>query len=179
MTAFSPDEFNDSELDFRILRDGGIALYWKMQHFDEDVTWLQSKGYKVIQFECVAWESLDKMHDSLSALLSFPSYYGRNVNALDDCMCVDLEVPEQGGLCLAFKHYDAFSGGPGAPTNSRRGEAEIVLDILARASRCHMLKGERLVILVQSDDPRVRFDELDGVNAVWNCHEWFDKDRGL
>jgi RNAse (barnase) inhibitor barstar len=179
MTAFKSDEFNEEKLDFKILRDGGIALYWRTQYFQEDVGWLRSTGYNVIEFECADWDSVDKMHDSLSTIPTFPSYYGRNLDALNECMCEDLEIAEEGGLCLALKHYDTFSKGPGAPVNSKQGTAEIVLDILARACRCQMLIGRRLITLVQSDDPKVRFVGLDSVDAAWNRREWFDRDRDL
>jgi RNAse (barnase) inhibitor barstar len=117
------------------------------------------------------------MHDSLKDALSFPSYYGRNLNALNDCMCEDLQVPDAGGLALVLRHY---ANGPGAVLDSKgMSGAEIVLDIFARASRYYMLTGRRLITLAQSDDPTVHFDYLDGVSATWNWREWLNKDRGL
>ena len=109
----------------------------------------------------------------------FPSYYGGNLNALNDCMCEDLEVPEVGGLVLVLRHYDRYSNGTHAAHNSGRSEAEIVLDIFARASRYQMLKGRRLITLAQSGDPLIHFDNLDGVSATWNSREWLNENRNL
>ena len=42
-----------------------------------------------------------------------------------------------------------------------------------------LLTGKRLIILVQSDDPCMEFNQLGGVSAEWNRREWLNKDRGL
>lgn len=51
--------------------------------------------------------------------------------------------------------------------------------VIAGASRRMLLTGKRLIILVQSDDPRMEFNQLGGVSAEWNRREWLNKDRGL
>lgn len=45
---------------------------------------------------------------TISNGLDFPDYYGRNVNALSDCLS-DLNVPDEGGLIIVFKRYDLFT----------------------------------------------------------------------
>ena len=50
--------------------------------------------------------------------------------------------------------------------------AEAVLDILSRASHCFLLNGKRLLMLVQSDDPRLSFPKLGGRLPQWNRGEW-------
>ena len=51
---------------------------------------------------------------NLVLALSFPDYYGRNLNAFDDCMrdVVTQDfgwAPDTTGLALAFTGYDAFA----------------------------------------------------------------------
>jgi RNAse (barnase) inhibitor barstar len=179
MTAFSEGEENERRLDWTILRDGSIALYRRDDFLEEAVNWLSSHGYRIVSFDCSDWCTSTQMHDSLQHSLSFPSYYGGNLNALNDCMCEDLEVPEVGGLVLVLRHYDRYSNGTHAAHNSGRSEAEIVLDIFARASRYQMLKGRRLITLAQSGDPLIHFDNLDGVSATWNSREWLNENRNL
>jgi hypothetical protein len=42
-----------------------------------------------------------------------------------------------------------------------------------------MLYGRRLLILVQSDDPKIQFGLVGGEAPMWNRREWSLKDRGL
>ena len=50
---------------------------------------------------------------------------------------------------------------------------------MAGESRLMLLTGKRLVTLVQSEAPDVRFDGLGAISAQWNRREWLNKDRGL
>ena len=122
-------------------------------------------------FDSGSWPSEASMHDELSSVLSFPAYYGRNLNALNECMSEDLIVPNLGGLAVCFKRFDQFA--------SRFQSALVVLDILAKASRQHMLRGRRFIVLLQTDDPRVSFTGLGGISARWNSDEWLLANRGL
>jgi RNAse (barnase) inhibitor barstar len=183
MASFKAGEVNDQPLDWIILRDGGIYLYWRQEILADDLKWLESNNYTIISFDAAewqsesAWESERRMHESLKAQLSFPDYYGMNMNALDECISDDLVVPDSGGLAIVLNHFDRFSTPDIA--SSERIAPEIVLDIFARAVRHHMLFGRRLLILVQSDDPKIQFGRLGGVAALWNHREWLNKNRGL
>jgi RNAse (barnase) inhibitor barstar len=179
MAVFITNEVNDQRLDWTILRDGGIALYLRTEILVDDVNWLKLNGYRIVSFETADWLSEDQLHDSLKAELSFPAYYGNNLNALDECMSDDLVVPDTGGLVLVLNHYDHFIKADLRCGLNETSTAEIVLDIFARAVRYHMLLGRRLLILVQSDDPRIKFGRLGGMPASWNSREWLNKNRGL
>lgn len=178
MTVLTASEVDNRQLDWTILRDGGVALYWQPEILAQDLNWLESKGYRIVSFEAGKWSSEDQMHHELKSDLSFPDYYGENLDAMNECICDDLVVPDEGGLVLVLRRYDRFAKNKVRP-NRPRSVAEIVLEILARAVRYHMLFGRRLLILVQSDDPRIRFENLAPVFASWNPREWLDKKRGL
>lgn len=160
MAVFSSDEANDQRRDWTILRDGGVALYWRPEALRMDLSWLESNGYNVIEFDSAKWTSEEQMHDSLRSGLSFPYYYGKNLDALNESMRSDLVVPDIGGVALVLHHYDQFAKIGRTRDRNDKELAKIVLHILARAVRYHMLFGRRLLILVQSDDPRIRFDDL-------------------
>lgn len=189
MATFKADEVNDEQLDWIILRDGGIYLYWRQEILADDLSWLKSRNYTIVSFEAAewqsesVWESERRMHESLKAQLSFPDYYGKNLDALDECMLDDLVVPDLGGLALVLNHYDRFSNPVHDLASNERSTAEIVLSIFAKAVRHHMLFGRRLLILVQSDDPKIGFGRLGGVAARLNhrewLREWLSKNRGL
>jgi RNAse (barnase) inhibitor barstar len=185
MANFKADEVNDEQRDWIILRDGGVQLYWRQEILADDVGWLTSNGYKIISFDAAEWqsssdwESENLMHDSLKARLSFPDYYGKNLDALDECILDDLIVPDSGGLALVLNHYDRFHNTVQRLVLNERRVAEVVLSIFARAVQYHMLFGRRLLTLVQSDDPGIQFGRLGGVAAMWNYREWLNKNRGL
>jgi RNAse (barnase) inhibitor barstar len=178
MSVFTSEEANDQRRDWIILRDGGVALYWRPEVLKMDLNWLESNGYNVVEFDASRWTNEEQMHDALRFALSFPYYYGKNLNALNDSLWSDLVVPDSGGTALIFHHYDQFARGDQTSDLKVSDIAEVVLNILARAVRYHMLFGRRLLILVQSDDPRIRFDNLAGISPDWNSREWLNKSRG-
>lgn len=179
MAIFTSDEANEQHRDWTVLRDGGVALYWRPEALKTDLNWLDSNGYNIVEFDAARWNSEEQMHNALRSALSFPYHYARNLDALNDCMCNELVVPDTCGVALVFHHYDQFTniGRSGDPND--KGLATIVLAILARAVRYHMLFGRRLLVLLQSDDPRITFDDLAGISASWNSREWLNKNRGL
>ncbi|AEU36234.1 barstar family protein [Granulicella mallensis] len=174
MAAFISDSKDETRLDWAVLRDGGISLYLNHEFLNEDVMKLQALEYSVKSFDCSTWLTPADMHDSLQNTLEFPSYYGRNFNALNDCL-QDLEVPFIGGLSLVFRHFDRFANA--SPEN--QDLAFSVLDLCVRASRTHMLTGRRFLTLVQSDDPTLQFEGLGAIDTPWNRRECLAKNRNL
>jgi RNAse (barnase) inhibitor barstar len=179
MAVFSTNEVIGQRLDWTVLRDGGVSLYWRSEILADDLQWFGSNGYRIVSFETADWLTEEQMHDSLKADLSFPEYYGKNLNALDECMWDDLVVPDAGGLVLVLNHYDQFAKADLDAGSSGKKTADVVLDIFAGAIRYHMLFGRRLIILLHSDDPWIRFDGLGGTSARWNRREWLNKNREI
>ena len=172
MAIFSENDY--SGFDYETLRESGISLYRRDDYLEEDVEWLRQVGYHLYRIDCKEWQSEREMHDSLSRELSFPSYYGKNLDALNDVI-TEVYVPAAGGVALVLLNYDQFAKGVGI-THS---VAEAVLKILSRASHQSLLTGKRFITLVHSNDPELSFPKL-GVSAPsWNRREWLNKDRGL
>jgi hypothetical protein len=82
----------------------------------------------------------------------------------------DLHVPAESGTALVFRHFDVFARG-----DARL--AQLVLDAIESTSRHHLLFGRRLIALVQSDDPRIRFEAVGSRPVNWNPREWLDETR--
>jgi hypothetical protein len=169
----SPEDWQ--RLDWEILRDGGIALYWRPEYLAEDVRWLASQNYRVSEFDCTHWNNESEMFSNIGRELAFSEC--RNFAALDDDLS-DLPIREEGGMVLVFRNFHAYATGPGSVSLPSGGNgAEVLLDVMARASHFHLLNGKRFVTLVQTVNPDYRVQGLGCVSATWNHREWLDAKR--
>ena len=171
MAAFTGDPDETTRLDWRILQNGAICLYFQRHILDEDVAWLREHGYEVHEFDCAQWTSESEFHADVSRELGFPAWYGRNLDAFNDSLS-DLVVPDAGGVALVLGRFDLF-------TQRLPNVAWHVLDIVEVNSRRFLLFGRRLVALVQSDDPAISFDPVGARPVMWNPREWLARRRGL
>lgn len=172
MAAFTDDPSEWERLDWRLFQNGAVAMYHKRSLLSEDVSWLRDHRYQVYEFNCEGWTSEPTVHDEFKRTLNFPDYYGRNLDALHDSLS-DIAVPKDGGAVLVFYRYDAYVAVGGLAS------AEVIMDILADTSRLLLLTGRRFLVMIQSDDPRIRFEKIGCISATWNPREWLDKSRGL
>ncbi|MFD6263043.1 barstar family protein, partial [Micromonospora chalcea] len=175
MAAFDAEADLSADVGFRLLSNTPVTLFWRMPVLDRTTEWLRDHGYQVTHLNASGWTTEEAMHRDVAAVLAFPGYYGHNLDALNDCMrdVVRQEYgwpPEATGLALVFTGYDTFA------THCPRS-AQIVLDTMARHSRRAGLFGRRLMCLVQSNDPQIRFQPVGAVPATWNDAEWADADR--
>jgi RNAse (barnase) inhibitor barstar len=169
MGVFRPGDHQ--RVDWRLLQNGAITLYYRPALLDEDIGWLQRHGYRVHQFDCSGWESDAAFHDAVSEALGFPGYYGRNIHAFNDCLC-DIEVPDEGGCALVFRRYDHFA-------SAEPEFAQAVLEDIQGNSRRLALWGKRLLAILQSDDPCLSFQPVGACSVMWNHREWLNAARGL
>jgi RNAse (barnase) inhibitor barstar len=158
-------------LDWKLLERGAVALYYKGAVLSHDLAWLRHHRYVIHELDAVAWKEPIHFHDAVRAALSFPPYYGSNLASWIDCVA-ELAVPDDGGLALVFRRYDAFA-------RAQPQLAQTILDSLETTSRRFLLTGRRLLALVQSDDPRIRFERVGAMPVTWNPREWLDSDRGI
>ncbi len=143
MAAFTEDQ--QSHMDWEILRNSSVSLYLNRQYLEEDVQWFRENHYRVYAFDCTTWFSRDSMHSDFQSTLSFPGYYGRNLDALWDCLSA-MSIPDEGGALLVLDGFNGYAKNCGAvPTHSGKPEAEVILDILASASRYFSLTGKRFI----------------------------------
>lgn len=162
-------------LDLHLLQNGFVQLYWQRGVLADDVRTLQGLGYAVVEVQARAWASEADLHRDLAAALGFPRYYGRNLNALNDCLGdVALAAygrpPASTGLTLVLHGFDAF-------TRVDRPAAQRTLDAFARQARVGALFGNRLLCLVQSDDPDMHLEPVGATSVTWNPSEWTNAQR--
>jgi RNAse (barnase) inhibitor barstar len=171
MATFTGDPDETTRLDWRILQNGAMCLYFQRHILDEDVAWLGAQRYEVYHFDCGRWTSEPEFHADVSRQLGFPAWYGRNLDAFNDSLS-DLVVPDQGGAALVLVRFDLF-------VQRLPNVAWHVLDIVDVNSRWFLLFGRRLVALVQSDDPSISINTVGARRVMWNPRELFDKQRSL
>ena len=154
--------------DIEILRDGPICLYFKNEVLEEDLGWFADNGFVTSEMNCRNW-TRKNAHQHLKAALNFPDYYGENLDAFADCLS-DRYNSNYKGLILVFRRYDAFVEEDGK-------FAEAILDIIAKESRLWLLTGQKLICLVQSDNPHLHFPALGHIRPNWNAKEWLNESR--
>lgn len=158
-------------LDVQLLQSSAVTLYHKHNILAQDVATLQQFGYRVYTLDAVQWKSPADFHGDAKRVFEFPDYYSSNLASWIDCLG-ELDVPHDSGVVMQFRHFDAF-------VREHPQFAHTLLDSIESSSRRFLLLGQRLLALVQSDDPRIRFERIGAVPVNWNPREWLDSDRGL
>jgi RNAse (barnase) inhibitor barstar len=163
----APDE--TQRLDWKLLERGAVALYHKSSVLSSDLGWLRQHGYRIHELNAGAWTTAEAFHAEVQRALQFPSYYAKNLASWVDCL-PEIEVPDEGGVALVFRRYDAFA-------KAQPQLAQTILDSIESTSRRFLLTGRRFMALVQSDDARIRFERVGAMPVTWNPREWLDADR--
>ena len=55
---------------------------------DHAIGWLLDHDYQVVRLDASAWTREEDLHTAIAQALHFPDYYGRNLDALNDCLTV-------------------------------------------------------------------------------------------
>jgi hypothetical protein len=85
MAVFDLDA-DANRLDFRLVLSSVVTLFWRTQLFEEAIDWMRRHGYTIVRLDASGWTTDDDLHRDIAAALDFPDYYGRNLDALNDCM---------------------------------------------------------------------------------------------
>lgn len=177
VASWDPDAERSHPVDFRLVNNTFVTMFWRSSLLDETVEWLRSHAYDVVEFDAGSWASDAEMYDDVAPALNFPDYFGRNLDALNDCMS-DLASgdygwrPEVTGLVIVLRAFDAFAA-------VDRRTAQSMLDIFADKARSAILIGHRIICLVQSNDPQLTFEPVGAMPVMWNDAEWLNSKRGL
>lgn len=165
------DRFAPDRLDLQLLQSSAVTLYHKQSVLAQDLAWLQQAGYRAYVLDAAGWRAPADFHAEVRRELALPAHYAGNLASWIDCLG-DFEVPRDGGVVVQFRHFDAFA-------RAEPKFAHTLLDSIECASRRFLLMERRLLALVQSDDPRIRFERVGAAPVNWNPREWLDTDRGL
>ena len=166
----APFRLNHDEVEhplpWRLMQNGPITLYRRPELFEEDQRELRELGFVVAYFDCASWATEDDLHDALRLGLGMPDYTGRNFDALADSLA-DIDVPETSGLMVAL---DGIGRAP---------RSEVLLDVLAEASRWWLLFGRIFGVIARTDDPAYEPPLVGATRPQWNGREGLRQSRGL
>lgn len=175
MAAFDPEAELTHPVDYRLMANSFVTLFWRTDGLERTAESLVAMSYDVVRVNATPWLSEEDLHRDIAAALHFPDHYGKNLDALNDCLS-DVAVQEYGtspeatGLAVVITGYDKF-----AAVEPRT--AHTVLDIFAGQARSAALFGHRMMCLVQSDDPGISFAPVGATPVMWNDAEWLDSSR--
>ncbi len=135
-------------VDDRFARDPRLTVFRRAAALTRAVEQLRGRGYDVRETDAGRWGDEQGMHRDLAALLDFPDYYGRNLDALNDCMGEVAAgaygvLPGATGLVLVLRHFDAFAAG-------HRYAASQLLDIVTGWAAEAARQDRQLLCLVES-----------------------------
>jgi RNAse (barnase) inhibitor barstar len=168
MAFFKNDNNRHQRLDWNILQNGWINLYWREELLTKDIQWFQQENFKVVEIDCVRWTTKEHIHEDLKQHLDFPDYYGKNLDAFNDCL-YSIDIDDTTGFVVALRNFQHVEKSYGYQ----------LLDILACNSRGHILFGKKLITLVQVDDPHYEVNPVGAMPVLWNPAEWLNSSRVL
>jgi RNAse (barnase) inhibitor barstar len=143
------DPERPNRLDWKILRDGAISLYFDSNALEEACAWFCEHNYHLYMFDCTQWRTQKDFYDAAITILHLPDYCGDNLDSIKDCLW-SMEVPQEGGAAIIFSRFDIlWQQWPIFSSN--------LLDVLEEQSRGFLLFGRRLIVLIQSDYPDISF----------------------
>lgn len=148
MASFDKRINNCARLDWQILMNGSVSLYYDKAILEEDMQWLKSSGYQLYIFDFHMIKTRAEFHKKVKEELKLPDYYGENISAFSDCLMFDLPTPVDGGVAIVLKGFDEYCRIDG-------DYAHEILERLDENSRRQMLFGDRFLTLVQIDDKNV------------------------
>jgi hypothetical protein len=175
VASWNADAETSHPVDYSLVRNTFVTMFWQRSILDETVGWLLQHGYDVVSFDAALWTTPQDMYDDVARGLNFPDYFGRNLDALNDCMR-DVASrdygwsPDATGLVIVLSAFDAFA-------SVDRQTAQMMLDIFADQARSAILLGNRIICLVQSNDAQLSFEPVGAMEVMWNEGESLDAKR--
>ena len=148
-----------TDLDLALLTDGPVRLI-DPAALAIVTAWLGGHGYQVGRVPAGDCATAADLHSAVARGLELPDHYGHNLDALNDVLRSVALAPGP-GLVLVLDRYDAFAA-------RHRDTAQTVLDVFAAQARLGLLRGRRMLCLVQSDDPDLAFAPVGAAPVTWH-----------
>lgn len=160
--------------DWSLLQNGAVSLFWSVDVLNEVRGELTELDYEIAEVSCLNGEAAFRRQ--MSNALNWESNFGYstwngNLDAFNDGL---REYPFGASkLCaLAVLGFHKLVG-------SAPEFAGALLDIIEYNARDHLLFGNTLIALVQTDDNQFESPVLGGRTASWNSREWSNDRRGI
>lgn len=170
MAVFEKYKNNCARVDWEILINGSVSLYYNNSILERDLKWLAEKQYEIVCIDLKEINTIEQFHKRLKEGCNFPEYYGENMSALSDCLRHDLKIPFESGFALVLQNFNLFY-------EKDKISAHEILERLSTGSKERILTGERLITLIQTSNPQFYPDTLGTFEIKWNRHEFMEKKR--
>lgn len=160
---------------YDLVQNGFVAMFHSREILDETIAGFRHDGYRIVLLDSATWEHGSELHAAFASALGFPDHYGRNLDALYDCLrdVAERDVGWSGdetGLVIVIDHFDRFN-------DAASSTARAVLEAVADAARLGALHGNRMLCLIRADDPFMELGRIGGTEPQWNPREWVIADR--
>ncbi|GAA4625934.1 hypothetical protein GCM10023113_20910 [Cellulomonas oligotrophica] len=142
------DEDPAPTLDLPIVGASGLAVVQRAQILDDATDRLVDAGHHVARLDAATWESRDAMYDGFAAALGFPDHFGRNLDALHDCL-EDVTHGAYGGRAGATGLVVVVTG-LNAFAERFPDLARALVDVLTATTRS-AVHGESTLVLLETD----------------------------
>ncbi len=173
MAAFSDDEIAENPGVWDLFQNGGVVLFKEREILKLAAGQLASCGYVVHLVDCQDHHDEESILKAIVNALGIARYPNMCLDGFNDFIS-QIEFSDWTGVIVVLLGFHRFR--QACPES-----AFFILDIMADNHRSHLLLGNRLLTLVQSDDPRLdeRIGKVGGYQPIWNSSEWFLESRGL
>lgn len=173
LAAFTEKEIEDQWPVWQLFQNGGVVLFNQQAILDDAADNLTLNGYQVHNIECQHHTYEEAVLFAVVDSLKIPRSENIGLDGFNDFMS-QIDFDGCMGVVVVLTAFHQF----------RQASPECafhILDIMADNHRSHMLLGNRLITLVQSDDPRIdeQIGTIGGYKPIWNPAEWMNKNRGL
>ncbi|SNT40197.1 Barstar (barnase inhibitor) [Rhodococcoides kyotonense] len=147
--------------DWRLLQNGFVHTCRDRFTLDTAAGHLVDLHYLTHSFDASVWHDIVDMHTAFAETMSFPAYYGRNLDALNDVLS-DVgrysygSDPHSAGTVVTIAGFDSL-------LELDRRTALLVLDIFARQARLAALYGHAMLCLIETTNHE--FDRVGGMGV--------------
>lgn len=137
-------------LDARILAQGPFRLYYARERLDEEAAVLRTLRYRIVVLDASRFTTTGAFHAKVRLMLGHQGLYEETLEGFAEALRV-MPFSPFGRAALVFHHFDVFARQCGLL-------AEEVLDVILRQSRYDLVRGRRLLALLQSDSETLDID---------------------
>jgi len=175
MAVWEADAVHTHPVGFDIASTGFVNKVWSVTVLAQTVATLSTSGYRVVHLDADAWRSIDDFHDAIAGGLAFPDYYGRTLDALNDCLG---DVAEQAygwessdaGLVIVVHGFDLFH-------HRDPITASALSRLCQSAGQYAALFGHRMLTLLKVEDGNFTFEPAGLLPVPWIAAEFLDSAR--
>jgi hypothetical protein len=147
----------EHDLPWRLMQNGPVTLYWRREYFDEDIGALRERGFVVPSFDCRSGPT------NSPATRRYESGSGCPTTPGTTSTPSVIRSPRSRSVAL-----DNVTDAP---------RADVLLDVLASASRWWLLFGRIFGVLARTDNPDYEPPAVGATRPDRNGREWLAAKR--